>query len=484
MSDTEHKERQSRSRQHRDGLTSRGKFYRGFLLSLLVVLFAISIMLPRIIVLIPVGHAGVLFETLSGGIEHHRKPLPEGLHLKWPWNTVTTYDLRTQRTNQSYGVIASNGLHFKADISFRYRPCYNNLTHLHQDVGPEYLDALLVPEVEALVREVIALCQPEEIISSERSDIQEIILTQLKREFSHGNIAGEGKNTPNNCSFPEDLGGETPFQLKADRKQPPAQPPSAQPKKLPLTVLSESHDLRKQAYSRELDNARKTLAPEYLSILQQADVLSADEDLEKFYTVEEDESEICGFTKKDIKRRMQSLHNDITTNARGVNSTEDSGDLFYIQDVLIRSIELPKLVRDAIERKVEQEHLLREYRFRVKRELMESLRKEAEAEGIKSFDRVTGGNISENYLRWRGIDATVKLSTSPNSKLVILGGGKDRLPIILNPENFGDQRPPTNPPSTVRAGSDVQIPGAGAPTVKPDAAAQKPVGTPPVTPDQ
>ena len=478
MSDTNSRDRRDRLRRHPDGLSFREKLYRGLLLFLLVFAFAISIMLSRIVVIIPAGHAGVLFETLAGGIEHRRNPLTEGMNLKWPWNTVSVYNLRVQKSYQDYDVIAANGLHFKAEIAFRYRPCYNNLTHLHQDVGPQYLESLLVPEVEALFRQVVALCQPEEVISSERLDIQQVVLAQLKREFSHQNISGELAYSPPQCAFPKDALMQT---TAAKQKPVPVTEPKklAKPKKKPLPgSLSASRKLREDAYARELDNARRNLAPQYLKILKQADVLSTDEDLEEFLTGDEDKLEVCGFTKKDVLARMRHVK-DGEGGSQYLNvSGENAGDMFFIQDVLIRSIELPKRVRDAVERKVEQEHLLREYRYRVKRELMESLRKEAEAEGIKSFERVTGGNISEDYLRWRGIDATVKLSTSPNSKLVILGGGKDRLPIILNPESFDDNRTRAQSVPAAKLEPENKVPSSGAAIAKPGGEDATPAETP------
>src|SRR6476620_4056248 len=70
--------------------------------------------------------------------------------------------------------------------------------------------------------------------------------------------------------------------------------------------------------------------------------------------------------------------------------------------------------------------------FGVERERRESERKKIEAEGIREFQRVVSQGISDSYLRWRGIEATLQLSQSTNSKVVIIGSGKDGLPIILN----------------------------------------------------
>ena len=93
-------------------------------------------------------------------------------------------------------------------------------------------------------------------------------------------------------------------------------------------------------------------------------------------------------------------------------------------------IELPAAVATAINRKTEQYYISEEYKFRVEREKRESERKKIEAEGIREFQQIVSQGISDSYLRWRGIEATLQLSQSTNSKVVIIGG-KDGLPIIL-----------------------------------------------------
>jgi prohibitin 2 len=106
-------------------------------------------------------------------------------------------------------------------------------------------------------------------------------------------------------------------------------------------------------------------------------------------------------------------------------------DTIILYDTLLYGIELPALVVNAINRKTEQYYVAEEYKFRVEREKRESERKKIEAEGIREFQTIVSQGISDSYLRWRGIEATLQLSQSPNSKTVIIGSGKDGLPIIL-----------------------------------------------------
>jgi len=106
-----------------------------------------------------------------------------------------------------------------------------------------------------------------------------------------------------------------------------------------------------------------------------------------------------------------------------------------IEDVLIKGMTLPQGVQDAIVRKNEAFHQIEEYAFRVQKEQKEAERKRIEAVGIRNFQEIVSNGMSESYLRWRGIEATLDLAKSQNAKVVVIGNSKNGLPLILNMDN-------------------------------------------------
>lgn len=100
--------------------------------------------------------------------------------------------------------------------------------------------------------------------------------------------------------------------------------------------------------------------------------------------------------------------------------------------VLIRSINLPPQIKTAIETKLQQEQEALAYQFKIQKEQQEAERKRIEAEGEAKANNIINSSLTPSLLRMRGIETTLKLANSNNSKVVIIGGGEDRLPLILN----------------------------------------------------
>lgn len=105
----------------------------------------------------------------------------------------------------------------------------------------------------------------------------------------------------------------------------------------------------------------------------------------------------------------------------------------YIQlnEVLIRDVTLPNTIKDAIERKLKQEQESLEYEFRLITADKEAQKQIIEAQGKADANRILSASLTDKILQDKGIEATIKLSESPNSKVIVIGSAKDGLPIIL-----------------------------------------------------
>ena len=176
----------------------------------------------------------------------------------------------------------------------------------------------------------------------------------------------------------------------------------------------------------------QSIGRENLQLLAKPGIGSLTREVIAQYTAEQ----VYSTARQEIQEKIRSLAEDRLSE----KMMEREGDAPYrvslrdtviLYDTLVQSIELPPLVVNAINRKTEQYYISEEYKFRVEREKRESERKKIEAEGIREFQTIVSQGISDSYLRWRGIEATLQLAQSTNSKVVIIGSAKDGLPLIL-----------------------------------------------------
>jgi regulator of protease activity HflC (stomatin/prohibitin superfamily) len=101
------------------------------------------------------------------------------------------------------------------------------------------------------------------------------------------------------------------------------------------------------------------------------------------------------------------------------------------QQVLLRKIGLPPVVANAIQEKLKREQEAEQMKFVLQKEQQEAERKRIEGQGIADFQRIVAQGISPQLLEWKGIEATEKLASSSNAKMVVIGSAKTGLPVIL-----------------------------------------------------
>jgi len=157
--------------------------YRGhILLFLFTLLFMIVYLAPSIFVTVYPGEVGVLFRRFFGGTVLDRI-YEEGFHIISPWNKMYHYNYRIQRVRHTVHVLSTNGLTIQVTVSVRFHILKERAPLLHQRVGPDYLEKVIVPSTISSVREVIGKYRPDEIYSgSARYTMQDEILIETVKE--------------------------------------------------------------------------------------------------------------------------------------------------------------------------------------------------------------------------------------------------------------------------------------------------------------
>ncbi len=136
------------------------------------------------------------------------------------------------------------------------------------------------------------------------------------------------------------------------------------------------------------------------------------------YTAEE----IYSTKRRDVESSIKSETEEI------LGSADNN---IKMKALLIRSIQLPAQIKNAIENKLKQEQEALAYQFKLKRETSEAERRKIAANGEAIANDIVNKSLSEKLLKMRGIEATLKLANSPNTKVVIIGQGDGGLPLIL-----------------------------------------------------
>jgi regulator of protease activity HflC (stomatin/prohibitin superfamily) len=149
---------------------------------------------------------------------------------------------------------------------------------------------------------------------------------------------------------------------------------------------------------------------------------------------------IAGFTAQEAystKREAlpQKMH-DLLTERMGALLKQrpdfKGATGFIVDQVMLRKIQLPDKVKNAIEAKLEAAQQSEQMQFVLEKERQEAERKRIEAKGVSDFQTIVSQSINANLLQWKGIEATETLAKSPNAKVVVIGAGRNGLPVILN----------------------------------------------------
>ena len=148
-------------------------------LSLLFGILLILVFWDKMVISIFAGEGGVLYKRFSGTVID--KVYKERIYVIFPWNIMTKYNLRVMEEKVDFQVLSKQGLKIKLLISIRYRPDKNMLGILHQQIGPNYLNSVVIPEVEAVIRKYFGQFSDEEIYTSKKAILEKIVNDSIKQ---------------------------------------------------------------------------------------------------------------------------------------------------------------------------------------------------------------------------------------------------------------------------------------------------------------
>lgn len=163
-------------------------------------------------------------------------------------------------------------------------------------------------------------------------------------------------------------------------------------------------------------NVYKTIGPDYKGIILEPNFRSIARGVTATY-----EARALYTSERELLAQHIQQQLEVTVSPRGIT----------IEATPLRQVILPPKLTAAIEEKLQAEQESQRMEFILLKEKQEAERKRFEARGIADFQAIVAQGLSPAYLRWKGIEATQKLAESPNTKIVVIGSGKDGLPIIL-----------------------------------------------------
>jgi regulator of protease activity HflC (stomatin/prohibitin superfamily) len=115
----------------------------------------------------------VMYRTVHGGTVTSRI-WGEGLHVIPPWDRMTPYEVRLRQDVVNFKVLSDEGLSLGVQVVVRHRPQEDMLGFLQKDIGPDYFERLIKPEVEAHIRRTFGGRPAHEIYASVRDVLQEM----------------------------------------------------------------------------------------------------------------------------------------------------------------------------------------------------------------------------------------------------------------------------------------------------------------------
>jgi len=155
------------------------------IVTIFIVIILVIYLWHKIVISVHSGQGGVLYRRLWGGTVVD-KIYGEGLHIILPFNKMYIYDCRVQQVSHHFSVLTNNGLTVNIVISIRYYPEYDLLGILHQKLGPDYVNTVVIPEIESVFRKIVGKRDAEGLYTTDKSFIETSLnqaIDRLARKF-------------------------------------------------------------------------------------------------------------------------------------------------------------------------------------------------------------------------------------------------------------------------------------------------------------
>jgi len=129
--------------------------------------------------------------------------------------------------------------------------------------------------------------------------------------------------------------------------------------------------------------------------------------------------------------KREELQHGIESELRG--ELKERG--IILERVLLRNVELPTKLQQAINEKLAAEQEAQRMKFILQREEQEAERRKIEAEGIAKSNQIIGKSLSIEYLQWYYITVLEKLVNSPNNTVIVLPYDQKLTPLLQIPSH-------------------------------------------------
>ncbi|MFV0349545.1 MAG: prohibitin family protein [Halodesulfovibrio sp.] len=148
----------------------------------IVLTLILAFLWPSIVITVRPGELGVLYSRFFGGTQLDRT-YNEGLHIIQPWDLLYIYDVRIQEETQNIDVLTVDGLTINVQVSLRFQIIRDRLPKLHQDIGPNYRNKIIIPIMNSAVRQTIGSYRPDDLYSTARQELQDQMLVDAVEEM-------------------------------------------------------------------------------------------------------------------------------------------------------------------------------------------------------------------------------------------------------------------------------------------------------------